>query len=95
MSKTCAIIYPSVYDLAAIFMPAALRILHTVIVQSNGLNCAVFAGKDASRALAKSSVKPEDCSAEWEDLPENEKKVLDDWMTFFSKRYNIVGKVVQ
>ena len=41
-----------------------------------------------------SSVKPEDCRAEWEDLPDKEKKVLDDWMTFFSKRYNIVGKVV-
>ncbi|MCJ1475688.1 hypothetical protein MMC13_004351 [Lambiella insularis] len=54
----------------------------------------VFAGKDASRALAMSSVKPEDCVAQWEDLPDKEKKVLDEWMTFFSKRYNIVGKVV-
>jgi membrane-associated progesterone receptor component len=53
----------------------------------------VFAGKDASRALAKSSLKAEDCVAEWSDLPENEKKVLNDWYTFFSKRYNIVGKV--
>lgn len=88
----------------------------------------VFAGKDASRGLAKSSVKPEDATAEWEDLGEDEKKVLDDWwvllsflflclgaggrggwkgiradvmdsagdrFTFFSKRYNIVGKVVK
>ncbi|MCJ1286928.1 hypothetical protein MMC26_006274 [Xylographa opegraphella] len=54
----------------------------------------VFAGKDASRALAMSSVKPEDCRPEWEDLPEKEKTVLNEWMTFFSKRYNIVGKVV-
>ncbi|EON61124.1 hypothetical protein W97_00335 [Coniosporium apollinis CBS 100218] len=53
----------------------------------------VFAGKDASRALAKSSLKPEDCRPEWEDLPDSEKKVLDDWFTFFSKRYNIVGVV--
>jgi len=53
----------------------------------------VFAGKDASRALAMSSVKPEDVSDKWEDLGEKEQKVLDDWMTFFSKRYNIVGKV--
>ena len=42
-----------------------------------------------------SSVKPEDVSDQWEDLPDKEKKVLDDWMTFFSKRYNIVGKVVK
>ncbi|TKA43960.1 hypothetical protein B0A49_07686 [Cryomyces minteri] len=53
----------------------------------------VFAGKDASRALAKSSLKPEECVPEWEDLPDSEKKVLNDWYTFFSKRYNIVGQV--
>lgn len=55
----------------------------------------MFAGKDASRALAKSSLKPEDCVPEWQDLEEKDKKVLDDWMTFFSKRYNIVGVVQQ
>lgn len=53
----------------------------------------VFAGKDASRALAQSTLKPEDCRPEWQDLPEKEKGVLQDWFTFFSKRYNIVGKV--
>ncbi|KAL2043279.1 hypothetical protein N7G274_003585 [Stereocaulon virgatum] len=53
----------------------------------------VFAGKDASRALAQSSLKPADCRPDWEDLPEKEKGVLKDWFTFFSKRYNIVGKV--
>jgi membrane-associated progesterone receptor component len=53
----------------------------------------VFAGKDASRALAKSSVKPEDVRAEWEDLDDKEKGVLSDWFTFFEKRYNIVGIV--
>ncbi|CUS08667.1 unnamed protein product [Tuber aestivum] len=54
----------------------------------------VFAGKDASRALAKSSVKPEDAIAKWDDLGDKEKRVLNDWYTFFSKRYNIVGRVV-
>ncbi|PWW71738.1 cytochrome b5 [Tuber magnatum] len=54
----------------------------------------VFAGKDASRALAKSSVKPEDAIAKWDDLGDKEKGVLNDWYTFFSKRYNIVGRVV-
>ena len=53
----------------------------------------VFAGKDASRALAQSSLKSEECRPEWEDLPDKEKGVLKDWFTFFSKRYNIVGKV--
>lgn len=53
----------------------------------------VFAGKDPSRALASSSLKPEDCRPDWYDLDDKEKTVLDEWFTFFSKRYNIVGKV--
>ncbi|KXJ91031.1 cytochrome b5-like heme/steroid binding domain-containing protein [Microdochium bolleyi] len=53
----------------------------------------VFAGKDASRALAKTSTKPEDVKPEWQDLEEKEKGVLNDWDTFFSKRYNVVGVV--
>lgn len=51
----------------------------------------LFAGKDASRALAKSSLKAEDAIAEYEDLGEREKQVLNDWYKFFSLRYNIVG----
>lgn len=54
---------------------------------------AVFAGKDPSRALALSSLKAEDCRSDWEDLADKEKQVLNDWFTFFSKRYNIVGQV--
>ena len=54
---------------------------------------AVFAGKDPSRALATSSLKPEDCVPEWDDLDDKHKTVLDEWFTFFSKRYNVVGKV--
>ncbi|KJK67065.1 Cytochrome b5-like Heme/Steroid binding domain protein [Aspergillus parasiticus SU-1] len=53
----------------------------------------VFAGKDSSRALACSSLKPEDCRPDWYDLEDKEKTVLEEWFTFFSKRYNIVGKV--
>ncbi|KAJ5934697.1 hypothetical protein N7466_004244 [Penicillium verhagenii] len=53
----------------------------------------VFAGKDASRALARSSLKPEDCVPEWYDLEDKDKTTLEEWFTFFSKRYNIVGKV--
>ena len=39
------------------------------------------------------STKAEDVRPDWEDLDDEKKKVLDDWMTFFSKRYNVVGKV--
>jgi hypothetical protein len=55
----------------------------------------VFAGHDASRALALTSTKAEDVRADWEDLDEEKKKTLEDWNTFFSKRYNIVGYVVK
>lgn len=53
----------------------------------------MFAGHDASRALGKSSKEPEDVVPDWYDLPDKEKGVLNDWMTYFSKRYNIVGVV--
>lgn len=53
----------------------------------------VFSGHDASRALAKTSLKAEDVVPEWEDLGETEKKTLSDWETFFEKRYNVVGFV--
>ncbi|KFH44709.1 steroid-binding protein-like protein [Hapsidospora chrysogenum ATCC 11550] len=53
----------------------------------------VFAGKDASRALGKTSTKAEDVSPEWRDLDDKEKQTLQDWITFFSKRYNVVGIV--
>ncbi|KAF2722723.1 cytochrome b5 [Polychaeton citri CBS 116435] len=53
----------------------------------------VFAGKDASRALAQSSLKEEECTPEWNDLSDEQKKVLNDWFVFFSKRYNVKGKV--
>ncbi|KAM0493075.1 hypothetical protein ACHAPB_008601 [Verticillium nonalfalfae] len=54
----------------------------------------VFAGKDASRALGKTSTKIEDVRPEWHDLDDKEKSTLDDWNTYFSKRYNVVGYVV-
>lgn len=53
----------------------------------------VFAGKDASQALAKSSKEVAHISPEWKHLDAKEQGVLNDWVTFFSKRYSIVGKV--
>ena len=58
-----------------------------------GVFCTVFAGHDASRALALTSVKEADVRPDWSDLDDKEKGVLNDWFTFFSKRYNIVGVV--
>ncbi|PLW08790.1 hypothetical protein PCASD_03465 [Puccinia coronata f. sp. avenae] len=55
----------------------------------------VFAGKDGSKGLGKSSLKPEDAVPDYSSLSQEELKVLDDWVAFFKKRYNIIGKVVQ
>ncbi|KAG0252954.1 hypothetical protein BG011_006630 [Mortierella polycephala] len=57
-----------------------------------GANYHCFAGKDASKALGMSSVKLEDCVADYSGLDEKERKTLDDWYVFFEKRYPIVGK---
>lgn len=62
-------------------------------VYGKGGSYNIFAGKDGSRALGMSSLKPEDAVPDYSTLPENEMKVLDDWHSFFSKRYNIVGRV--
>jgi hypothetical protein len=75
-------------------IPFASRQTQTAVVNESLLTrCPVFAGKDASRALAQSSLKIEDCRPDWYDLSDENKKVLADWHTFFSKRYNIKGKV--
>jgi predicted heme/steroid binding protein len=54
-------------------------------------------GKDASRPLGKSSLNPEDTdpkvSWDYSSLDEKQLKTLNDWYTFFEKRYNIVGKL--
>lgn len=44
----------------------------------------LFAGKDASKALGKSSLKEEDASPDYSDLPEADLKVLNDWFDFFT-----------
>lgn len=62
-------------------------------VYGKGCSYNLFAGKDGSRGLGMSSLKPEDAVPDYTNLPVNEMKVLDDWHSFFSKRYNIVGHV--
>ncbi|KAG9298190.1 hypothetical protein G9A89_002678 [Geosiphon pyriformis] len=54
----------------------------------------VFAGKDASKGLGKTSKDPEDAVADYSTLDEEQLKTLDQWYEFFKKRYNIVGQVV-
>ncbi|KAF9033824.1 cytochrome b5-like heme/steroid binding domain-containing protein [Panaeolus papilionaceus] len=62
-------------------------------VYGAGRSYNVFAGKDGSKGLGMSSLKPEDAVSDYSTLDEKDMKVLDDWHSFFSKRYNVVGKV--
>lgn len=70
-----------------------VRFIPTMTYKVPPLITQVFAGHDASRALGMTSTKAEDVRPEWQDLADDKKKVLEDWLTFFTKRYNIVGKV--
>ncbi|KAJ3561113.1 hypothetical protein NP233_g10393 [Leucocoprinus birnbaumii] len=66
---------------------------HKVDSYGPGKSYNVFAGKDGSRGLGLSSLKTEDAVADYSTLDEKSMKVLDDWHSFFTKRYNIVGRV--
>ncbi|KAF8392986.1 hypothetical protein HHK36_021227 [Tetracentron sinense] len=54
----------------------------------------MFAGKDASRALAKMSKNEEDISASLHALSEKEMGVLNDWEKKFEAKYPVVGRVL-
>ncbi|KAL9654400.1 hypothetical protein ABK040_010427 [Willaertia magna] len=60
-----------------------------------GQGYSIFAGVDASRGLAKSSLNAEDLLpyGSLEGLTEKELQVLDNWVSFYKKRYVIVGKI--
>eukprot|EP00382_Lankesteria_abbotti_P004467 CAMPEP_0113846534 /NCGR_PEP_ID=MMETSP0372-20130328/1358_1 /TAXON_ID=340204 /ORGANISM="Lankesteria abbotti" /LENGTH=106 /DNA_ID=CAMNT_0000815683 /DNA_START=46 /DNA_END=366 /DNA_ORIENTATION=+ /assembly_acc=CAM_ASM_000359 len=55
----------------------------------------MFAGKDATVALAKMSLQEEDTNrADFEEvLSEGERKTLASWVTRFDNKYNVVGIV--
>ncbi|KAI8620727.1 cytochrome b5-like heme/steroid binding domain-containing protein [Chytriomyces sp. MP71] len=58
-----------------------------------GTGYSIFAGKDASRALGMSSMKPTDCVADFSTLNAEQMETLDKWVTFYQKKYDIVGVV--
>ncbi|KAI9638227.1 cytochrome b5-like heme/steroid binding domain-containing protein [Dioszegia hungarica] len=53
----------------------------------------VFAGKDASKGLGMSSLDAKDAVADYSGLDDKQLKTLDQWESFFEKRYNVVGRV--
>ena len=73
---------------------AQRQIIHKIGRSSTNIyGIVVYAGKDASRAMAISSLNPEDCTADILDLEEQHKTVLEEWLNFFLHRYRRVGRV--
>lgn len=62
-------------------------------VYAPGKGYNVFTGRDASRALAKTSLEDADCTDDTDGLTDEEMQTLKDWNTFFAYRYNVVGTV--
>ena len=61
-----------------------------------GASYHLFCGKDASRALAKMSFKPEDVARGWpdiDDLDDKEAKILADWEKLFARKYPVVARL--
>lgn len=55
---------------------------------------AMFAGKEASRALALLSFKPADINGELDDLGPEELQILEDWEFKFIEKYPKVGQLL-
>ncbi|XP_055835218.1 probable steroid-binding protein 3 [Solanum dulcamara] len=55
---------------------------------------AMFIGRDASRALALLSFKPEDINGNLEGLSDAELEILQDWECKFMEKYAQVGQLV-
>ncbi|WRT64367.1 uncharacterized protein IL334_001299 [Kwoniella shivajii] len=53
----------------------------------------IFAGKDASKGLGMSSLDIKDAVPDYSSLNETQLNTLNQWESFFEKRYNVVGKV--
>ncbi|KAH9940363.1 progesterone binding protein [Epithele typhae] len=69
-------------------------VTHKSDTYGKGKSYNLFTGKDASRALGMSSLKAEDAVSDYSTLSEGDMKTLNDWFDFFTKRYNVVGKVI-
>ena len=52
----------------------------------------MFAGREAARALAKMSLREEDCTDDLEGLTKREQETLRDWEERLLGKYSIVGQ---
>ena len=60
---------------------------HKSDVYGPGRSYSIFAGKDGSRGLGMSSLKPEDAVADYSTLDEKDMQTLGEWHAFFSYVY--------
>ncbi len=60
-----------------------------------GSGYSVFAGREAARALAKMSLREEDCVADLEGLTQRERDTLRDWEERLLDKYSVVGQARQ
>lgn len=84
-------------------MQSLLVSIHNSILVSVFLECrlfygpqgpySLFAGRDASRALALMSFDPNDLTGDLEGLSPDEMEVLQDWEDKFKERYPVVGRL--
>lgn len=65
------------------FVGTIFDVTRKVDVYGAGKSYNIFAGKDGSRGLGKSSLKTEDAVWDYTTLDPSERKVLDDWYSFF------------
>ncbi|KAI8809719.1 cytochrome b5-like heme/steroid binding domain-containing protein [Cladochytrium replicatum] len=63
----------------------------SMYVPGGGYHC--FAGKDASRALGKSSLEPSECVPDYSGLDSEEMETLNKWEAHYRKKYPVVGTV--
>lgn len=91
---------PEKYGTAPIYIGAGDKVYDVsfggVTFYGEGCSYEVFAGRDASRALALMSLNPDDAkNPDVSDLGEKKIKVLNDWIKTFGerKKYPVVGRL--
>jgi len=91
---------PKHYGTAPIYIGAGTHVFDVsfggMLFYGPGCSYHRFAGRDASRALAKMSFNPEDVdSNDLSDLSEKQLKTMEDWIKTFKERkeYPIVGRL--
>ncbi|CAM6082194.1 unnamed protein product [Calypogeia fissa] len=93
-----ALLVAGYYLLSSLFAPPPFKGNIYDVSQSRGFDgpggaYSLFAGKDASRALAKMSFEKEDLTGDISGLSAYELSALDDWEYKFQSKYHKVGEL--